>query len=59
MNASQRIHMQELTDKKHLAVHKAYQNNPKDPDFCKSWFYDFLIMKYQDFCNVPRETFGG
>jgi hypothetical protein len=59
MTSSQRVHLQELYDKKHLAVVEAYRANPHHPDFSKREFYNFLIEKYQDFLNVPRETILG
>jgi hypothetical protein len=52
MTSSQRVHLQELYDKKHLAVVEAYRANPHHPDFSKREFYNFLIEKYQDF-NWP------
>jgi hypothetical protein len=53
MTSSQRVHLQELYDKKHLAVVEAYRANPHHPDFSKREFYNFLIEKYQDFIGVP------
>ena len=58
MNASQRVHWHELQTIKHLAVHEAYQKNPKEPDFSKSWFIEFMIQKYEKFLAVSRETIG-
>jgi hypothetical protein len=59
MTSSQRVHLQELYDKKHLAVVEAYRANPHHPDFSKRAFCSFLIGKYQDFINVPRGTILG
>jgi len=59
MTTSQRIHLQELFDRKHLAVVEAYQTDHRTPDFSKSCFFSFLIEKYQDFINVPRGTLLG
>jgi hypothetical protein len=56
MTTAQRIHLQELFNKKHLAVVEAYKDNPRDPNLLESSFVDFLIEKYQTFISVPRET---
>lgn len=55
---SHRYHLQELTDRKHIAVAEACGQNPDEPDFKKVWFIEFLIEKYQDFIGVSRETTG-
>jgi hypothetical protein len=60
MTSSQRVHLQELFDRKHLAVVEAYQASHRPslfpPDFSKAKFCNFLIEKYQDFIGVPRGT---
>jgi len=58
INGSERAHLQELWDKQHIAVHEAYQKNPKAPNLCKAKFFEFLIEKYQEYLNIPRDIVG-
>jgi hypothetical protein len=58
MTSSQRIHLQELFNRKHLAVIEAWQKSGAAgvPDFSKRNFLNFLIEKYENFISVPRGT---